>query len=145
MHLNQHISAALVFALAIAPALAAVGNASSAGPVLRPSPDRQPLTAQTGSTRTQPPERQVKQPGSSTHASDGAPGSPRPQPEVTNSASNHEPLVAPVVVRVSTPNGGFDWGDAAIGAAGTLGIVILALAGAIAVTQRRAGETGDER
>jgi hypothetical protein len=48
-------------------------------------------------------------------------------------------------VRVSTPSGGFDWGDAGIGAAGTLGIVILALAGALAVMQRRAGGTGDER
>jgi hypothetical protein len=143
MHLNQHISAALVFALAIAPAFATVGNASSAGPVFRPSSDRQVLAAQTGSTGTQAPQRQVKHPGSATYTGGGAPGSPRP--EVTNSATNGKPLVAPVVVRVSTPSGGFDWGDAGIGAAGTLGVVILALAGALAVMQRRAGGTGDQR
>jgi hypothetical protein len=145
MHLNQHISTALVFALAIAPASAAVGQAAGAGRGLRPSPEPQALTAHAGPTGPRPPQRRTAQPASDTHAAGGATDSPRPRPELTHSGSNGDPLVAPVVVRVSTPSGGFDWGDAGIGAAGTLGIVILALAGALAVMQRRAGGTGDER
>lgn len=40
------------------------------------------------------------------------------------------------VVRVSAP-GGFDWGDAGIGAAGGLGLSMLAMGGGLVVTQRR--------
>jgi hypothetical protein len=44
----------------------------------------------------------------------------------------------PPVVTVQAPTNGFDWGDAGIGAAGALGLAMLALAGALAITQRRA-------
>lgn len=40
------------------------------------------------------------------------------------------------VIRVSAP-GGFDWGDAGIGAAGGLGLSMLAMGGGLVVTQRR--------
>jgi hypothetical protein len=42
----------------------------------------------------------------------------------------------PHVVTVSTPSG-FDWGDAAIGAAGGLGLALAAAGSAMAVTARR--------
>jgi hypothetical protein len=42
----------------------------------------------------------------------------------------------PHVVTVSTPSG-FDWGDAAIGAAGGLGLALAAAGSAMAVTGRR--------
>ena len=41
------------------------------------------------------------------------------------------------VVRVIAPTGGFDWGDAGIGAAGGFALSMLAIGGAIVVTQRR--------
>jgi hypothetical protein len=40
------------------------------------------------------------------------------------------------VVRVSAP-GGFDWGDASIGAAGGFGLSMLAIGGGLVITQRR--------
>jgi len=40
------------------------------------------------------------------------------------------------VITVSSPNG-FDWGDAAIGAAGGLGLALAALGGTLVVTGRR--------
>jgi hypothetical protein len=40
-------------------------------------------------------------------------------------------------VRVITPTGGFDWGDAGIGVAGGVALSMIGLAGALAVSQRR--------
>ena len=44
------------------------------------------------------------------------------------------------VVRVSA-SGGFDWGDAGIGAAGGLGLSILGVSGGLALTRRRGRRT----
>ena len=41
------------------------------------------------------------------------------------------------VITVSSPSGGFDWGDAAIGAAGGLGLALAAVGGTMAVAGRR--------
>jgi hypothetical protein len=41
------------------------------------------------------------------------------------------------VVRIQTPPSGFDWGDAAIGAAGGLALSLIAVGGALVVSQRR--------
>jgi hypothetical protein len=41
------------------------------------------------------------------------------------------------VVRIETPQSGFDWGDAGIGAAGGVALAMLGLGGALAVSQRR--------
>ena len=46
------------------------------------------------------------------------------------------PQPAPQIVRVSTP-GGFDWGDASIGAAGALGLSMVALGGGLVIAARR--------
>ena len=40
-------------------------------------------------------------------------------------------------MRVITPNSGFDWGDAGIGAAGGLALAMLSLGGTLALSQRR--------
>lgn len=45
--------------------------------------------------------------------------------------------VPQAVVRVHTPQSGFDWGDAGLGAAGGLVISLLVLGGGFLVTQRR--------
>ena len=41
------------------------------------------------------------------------------------------------VVRIQTPNGGFDWGDAGIGAAGGLALAMVGLGGGLVLSQRR--------
>jgi len=45
--------------------------------------------------------------------------------------------VSPAAVRVQTPQSGFDWGDAGIGAAGGVALTILALGGGLLISQRR--------
>ena len=47
-------------------------------------------------------------------------------------------LPAPTtIVRVTDPNGGFDWGDAGIGAAGALGLILAAIGGTLLLARRR--------
>ncbi|MGZ6563472.1 MAG: hypothetical protein ACXVH1_28535 [Solirubrobacteraceae bacterium] len=46
-------------------------------------------------------------------------------------------LAPQAVVRVQVPQGGFDWGDAGIGAAGGVAIAMLGVGGALVVSQRR--------
>jgi hypothetical protein len=41
------------------------------------------------------------------------------------------------IVRVIVPTGGFDWGDAGIGAAGGLALSMLGLGGALVISSRR--------
>jgi hypothetical protein len=43
----------------------------------------------------------------------------------------------PAIVRIQTPQSGFDWGDAGIGAAGGAAVVMLGLGGAFTISQRR--------
>jgi hypothetical protein len=45
------------------------------------------------------------------------------------------------VVRVAAP-GGFDWGDAGIGAVGGLGLATLAVGGGLVIAQRRGRRSG---
>jgi hypothetical protein len=47
----------------------------------------------------------------------------------------------PTIVRVSSRDNGFDWGDAGIGAAGGLAISMIGLGTTLAVTQNRARRT----
>jgi hypothetical protein len=53
--------------------------------------------------------------------------------------ADHRPVVAARVIDVSS--GGFDWGDAAIGAGGTVGIVLVLAGAGLTVTRRRATRT----
>jgi hypothetical protein len=41
------------------------------------------------------------------------------------------------IVRVTAPSGGFDWGDAGIGAAGGLALSMLGIGAALTLSQRR--------
>jgi hypothetical protein len=45
------------------------------------------------------------------------------------------------VVRIQTPQSGFDWGDAGIGAAGGIALSMIGLGGALLVSQNRARRT----
>jgi hypothetical protein len=46
-------------------------------------------------------------------------------------------LAPQAVVRVQVPQGGFDWGDAGIGAAGGVALAMLGVGGALVVSQQR--------
>jgi hypothetical protein len=48
---------------------------------------------------------------------------------------------APPIVRITTPNAGFDWGDAGIGAAGGFALSLIAVGGALAIAQSRSRST----
>jgi hypothetical protein len=55
-------------------------------------------------------------------------------PTVATTTPSPQPAVQ--IVRVPAP-GGFDWGDAGIGAAGGFGLSMLAIGGGLVITQRR--------
>jgi hypothetical protein len=54
----------------------------------------------------------------------------------SNAEMNAYPSGAPAV-RASVADGGFDWGDAGIGAAGGFAIAMLGVGGGLALSQRR--------
>ena len=59
-------------------------------------------------------------------------GSATAAPNLHSTAS-----IPPPVVRVVTHNGGFDWGDAGIGAGGTFALTLIGLGAAVTLTHRR--------
>jgi hypothetical protein len=75
------------------------------------------------------------------------PPSPRPAKVVLPNPDQQVPVVTPVdyaspkvpatIVRVIAPSGGFDWGDAAIGAAGGFMLTMVGLGGVAAIARRR--------
>jgi hypothetical protein len=62
--------------------------------------------------------------------------SARPNLDPPSRTTTQSPEPAVQIVRVPA-GGGFDWGDASIGAAGGLGLSMLALGGSLLITQRR--------
>ena len=123
-------------------AAASAPSSASASPVVRPNPDEQikvtqtipTASGQTGSAAVRPnPDEQT----ATEAATGGGPGS-----EVIDNGGYGRAVVRPVVVRVAKPSGGFDWGDAGIGAAAAIGLVMLGVTGAFALAQRRARRSG---
>ena len=54
------------------------------------------------------------------------------------SGGGYGPVSTPAtIVRVVAPSGGFDWGDAGIGAGGAIALTMIGLGGVIAATNRR--------
>ena len=56
---------------------------------------------------------------------------------VSSRSTSADASTEQAVVRIQTPPSGFDWGDAAIGAAGGLALSLIAVGGALVVSQRR--------
>ena len=118
MRHSQHIKTGLAVTLVLgaisAPAASADG--AQARWVVRPNPDQQ---------ATQLARAAATRPAKNTWIV-------RPNPDEQN------PPPAPVtIVRVSDPNRGFDWGDAGIGAAGALGLILAATGGTLLLARRR--------
>ena len=59
------------------------------------------------------------------------------RPQLDPPCATHKQTQTSPIVRVITPNSGFDWGDAGIGAAGGLALAMLGLGGTLALSQRR--------
>ena len=63
--------------------------------------------------------------------------SPSPSPSfITENSATQNRIQQPMVVTVAAPSG-FDWGDAGIGAAGGVGVVLVLLGGGVAVLRKR--------
>jgi hypothetical protein len=118
----HHILAAAVLAVALAPAAGAVGYSP---PDVRDAAGR----AQGGFDDFSPPDVRDAAGRAQSGFDDFSP------PDVRDAADRAN---APAVQRIVVGPGGFDWGDAGIGAAGALALVAMT-AGAVAVgTNRRA-------
>ena len=113
-HIKMGLAVTLVLAAISAPAASAHG--AQAGWVVRPNPDQQAAQlAHAAATR----------PAQNTWVV-------RPNPD------EQYQLPAPItIVRGTDPHGGFDWGDAGIGAAGALGRILAATGGTLLLARRR--------
>jgi hypothetical protein len=140
MTTTHHISTGVVLALALAAAGAPAASARPVGPdaataangqsstAVRPNPDQQTATGATANrTSAGGYSRQDK--------SIMASASP------STSARIAQASAPPPVVRLHAPAGGFDWGDAGIGAAGGLALSMIGVGGALAISQNRARRT----
>ena len=115
---HHHIRTTLAITLALAAiaAPAASADGGQAGWVVRANPDQQAAElARAAAARPAPTNWVV-----------------RPNPDEQN-----PPPAPTTIVRVITPTGGFDWGDAGIGAAAGVALSMIGLAGALSVSQRR--------
>ena len=69
------------------------------------------------------------------------PTSTGPRSDVSSTNGYDLTRVPPTVVRITSGDNGFDWGDAGIGAAGGLGLSMVGLGAALAVSQHRTQRT----
>jgi hypothetical protein len=132
----------------LAPAGAQSGRAesqtTSTTPTVRANPDQQVMPAsQVGpptlqsATASQLPEVHRQQAAAS-HALAYKPTQSKPYSSAGLNGYVSSPTNGgPAVVHITTHNNPFDWGDAAIGAAGGIVISLLIVGGAVVVTQRR--------
>jgi hypothetical protein len=67
-----------------------------------------------------------------------APAANAAMPQLDPGGATHTQSQTSPIVRVITPNSGFDWGDAGIGAAGGLALAMVGVGGTLALSQRRA-------
>lgn len=119
MRHSQHIKTRFAVTLVLA-AITAPTASAQAGWVVRPNPDEQAAQlARSAATRP-----------------DQSAWVVRPNPD------EQYPTSAPVaIVRVTDPTGGFHWGDAGIGAGGTLGLILAGTGGTLLIARRRTTRT----
>jgi hypothetical protein len=117
---------------------AAAGTTSAAA--VRPNPDEQLLTAHTMHVAVRVAPSPPVRPNPDEQPAIVATQSSGPHSEVIDNGGYGFANAPATLVRVTTPSG-FDWGDAGIGAAGALGLSIIAVAGALATSHRRARRT----
>lgn len=126
------------------PSATAQGRTTAGAPVAHPNPDQQtaenlpgappilprvPASEQAAIDRAQTAEAQA--------LSYSPPPTARYSSAEFNAYARPVHPVAATTPTVNAPSGGFDWGDAGIGAAGGLALSMLGLGGALVVSQRR--------
>jgi hypothetical protein len=126
----------LAFGIAAAPAAA---DTPSTNPV-RPNPDQQVLTAHPTHLAARAAPGPTVQPNPDQQPAIPAAQTTGPHSEVIDNGGYGPPQPPATIVRVTTP-GGFDWGDAGIGAGVGLGLSIIAIAGVLAISQHRTRRT----
>jgi hypothetical protein len=104
------------------------------------------LTAMAASPASAMPRRASPAPCSEVCSGGGyAPGPSRPAAhtstapgsDVSSTNGNDLARVPPTVVRISSGDSGFDWGDAGIGAGAALGLMLAATGGTLLLAHRR--------
>jgi len=115
---------------------AAIAAAHSSAPVVRPNPDEQAAIAAAHSSapvvRPNPDEQ-----AAIAAAHSGAPVGPNPDQQAAGSQSR-------TTMNVTASNGGFDWGDAGIGAGATVLLLGVGFAGTRVATSTRKRRTRQE-
>jgi len=127
---------------AVMVAVSALPSAYASPVVVRPNPDQQILTTQAIPTASGPTGDAAVRPNPDEQTATDATTGGGPRSEVIDNGGYGPAVVRPVVVRVAKPEGGFDWGDAGIGAAAAIGLAMLGVTGAFALFQRRARRSG---
>jgi hypothetical protein len=142
MRPNHHITSitALTLAIGTAAAAATLGGPRDASPVALANVQTAVVSLRAGMLERRPRPQGIE-PGFGEYVTATTPEAARSGLDLTDASGHGQPIVAPVIVRVMTPQAGFDWGDAGIGAAAALGISMLALAAGVAIAQRRARGT----
>ena len=119
MTITHRFSTGVVLALALAAASA-------------PGASARPVGAETSASGANPPPAAVYSRQDKSIVPSTAP---------TTTARIAQASAPPAVVRLQPSAGGFDWGDAGIGAAGGLALSMIGLGGVLAVSQNRARRT----
>ena len=140
MRLKPHITAAaLILSFGVTVAPAAASNAAARKPAVRSNPDQQLLHVE----QRPAPALRALSPANAAPCSEICSGGPPPSSastgpgsEVIDNVGYGAPNTPATIIRVTAP-GGFDWGDAGIGAAGAIGLCMLALGLVLVVSQRR--------
>ena len=140
MRLKPHITTTgVILALGMTAAPAAADNTAATKPTVRSNPDQQLLTEQQRPVQA----LRTSNRASTAPCSETCSGAPPPSTTSTGPGSGvidnrgySTPRTRPTIIRVTAP-GGFAWGDAGIGAAGAIGLSMLALGLALVVLQRR--------
>jgi hypothetical protein len=120
-------------------------QAGHAGVVVRPNPDEQAVPDVTPILPAPKPAqvvalRKAQQQERLAYLAYHQPNSAKYSNAETSAYASAIPTGVPsTVVHVASQDGGFDWGDAGIGAAGGLGLAIVGVGGAFAITQQRRG------
>ncbi len=144
MRPNPHITSITTLTVAIAigtaAAAATLGGLRDASPVA-PANLKTAVVSLRAGTLEHRPRVQGVEPSFAEYATATTPRAAPSGRDLTDPGGHGQPIVAPVIVRVMTPQAGFDWGDAGIGAAAALGISMIALAAGLAITRRRARGT----
>jgi hypothetical protein len=123
-------------------AAASAPSTAYASLTLAPNADEQIVTARSASAASGPTGNAVVRPNPDDQTVADARTGGGPASEVIDNGGYGPAAGRPAFVRVAKPQGGFDWGDAGIGAAAGIGLAIFGLAGAVPLFQRRARRGG---